>query len=84
MRKNAALLLIAGGIAGGVSGVGMIVLFVLSVLRQQEQLHPILRQHIKNSMPAFVFSRCLDLGSLDGLFGKVWIYDPRSPVELPL
>jgi hypothetical protein len=42
-------------ITGGASGVAVLVLSVLSLLRQQEQLHPILRQRIKNSIPAFVF-----------------------------
>jgi hypothetical protein len=63
------LLLIAGGIAGAISGVGILVLSVLSLLRQQKQLHPILRQRIKNSMPAFVFFALLGLG----LFGwTIW------------
>ena len=63
------LLLIAGGIVGAISGVGIIVLSVLSLLRQQKQLHPILRQRIKNSMPAFVFFALIGLE----LFGwTIW------------
>ena len=50
-------LLIAGGIVGAISDVGIVVLSVLSLLRQQKQLHPILRQRIKSSIPAFVFLR---------------------------
>lgn len=67
--KMFSLLLIAGGIVGTISGVGIVVLSVLSLLRQQKRLHPILRQRIKNSMPAFVFFALIGLG----LFGwTIW------------
>lgn len=67
--KIFALLLIAGGILGGVGSIGISILFILPLLRQHEQLHPILRQRIKNSIPAFVFYALL--GS--GFFGwTIW------------
>jgi hypothetical protein len=40
----------------------MKVLFVLSVVGQQEQLHPILEQRIKSSLPAFVLFALLGFG----------------------
>src|ERR1043166_4055714 len=62
--KLSALLLITGGIVGGVNTVGILVFSIFALLRQQEEFHPMFRQHIKTRYLHSHFGPWLNLGSL--------------------